>query len=463
MTEKCKYHPKEQATWFCNGCKTNFCSGCVPAEEASSGYPKCTLCRRILVSLSIAKKIPPFWKKLSSLLSMPLTSGPMFVILLFSFIFALLPDGKVGALLVFICLVPVIEFMFDCMEQIASGEKLQIKMTNYLSLENKNNLFKLLLVYSLIVIFITKIHVISSTVSFSITAFFILGIPASIIILMMEKSMLAMINPVKIGYIIKLFGSAYWLLYGTVLLLTILIFNFNPLAQVDSINLLSSTLSYSFILYLMSAVFLMAGYLVYQYHFELNFTINRETSHNIEEKSKPEPMAEVNIFIQEGRYEDAQTALLKLIEANELDYKAYEKLILLYSIQGKEFFLNNLAQKYFLLLVHSNKNRHAADFISKLKERSIKFEPDSIEVMIGICGEMKNKNQYSYALELISVFIEQHGMVEQWEKLYFIHAQILAELSNKTHEAINILELIIKRSTNQNVLDKTDKYLNLLL
>ena len=76
----------------------------------------------------------------------------------------------------------------------------------------------------------------------------------------------------------------------------------------------------------------MAGHLVFQHHFELNFTINRHSTEfnlanagSIHNKSDS---AEVDIFIQEGRYEEAQSLLLDQIEKDTLNYKANEKLIL---------------------------------------------------------------------------------------------------------------------------------------
>ena len=427
-------------------------------EDADNYLPKCTLCRRSLESLSIADNIPPFWQKVGYLLSLPFNRSSLILISVFAAVFSLLPFGKIGAILFLLGLLPLIEFFFAAMESVASGENLKLKVSDFLTAKSKSMFIKLMLIYAFSVILIVKLSAISSAIGVLLAGFLILGLPASIIILMMEKSMFSMVNPAKVGYIINLFGKAYFVLYAIILLASVI--------GVESFHMVESSSGFAkrFIvnwglLYLTMVVFLMAGYLVYQYHRELNFAISRQTIFQVVDGPKAESMAEVNIMIQEGRFEDAQRMLLDKIKQSELDYKANEKLIMLYAIQGKLSFLDKIAQPYFEKMVKNGKARHAAEFYFKLHKKKVEFVPNSIDVVIGLTEEMKNKAQFIVALELIDRFNEKFNMVKGWEQLYFTRAQLLVEFANKLPEAKLSLQTILKRGIEQELLDKAEKYL----
>jgi len=460
MSKNCKYHPKKLAGWFCSGCDVNFCNECIPSQDDNShNYPKCILCRRSLVSLSIAEKITPFWNKLSSLLLVPFRLNFLLVIILSSAVLALLPSDNIGLFFLSIVSVPLVEFMFNSMETQACGEEHNSNLSHSFSFKNTGTLFKLLVSSFCVVMLLTKISHWNNSLSLLLSVFFILGFPASLVILMMEKSVIAMANPVKIAFIIKLFGTAYWLVYTLLLAAAFLVFQSS---SNENLNIIPGILLNIFTLYLLVCVFLTSGYLVFQYHFELNFTIDRQLFYKSETESNKDSLSEINVFIQEGRFEDAQTLLLEKIEKNPLDYKANEKLILLYGVQGKDYFLNRVAQAYFLLLIESNKGRHAADFYCDLVRRDILFLPETTAVIIAICEQMKNKDQFNIAIELIESHLKPNPMPDQWEKLYFIQASLLAELANRTHEAIILLEVIMKRSIKQELLQRAEDYMSVI-
>ncbi|WP_444998093.1 tetratricopeptide repeat protein [Aliikangiella sp. IMCC44359] len=453
----CKYHPKQLAAWSCACCKVDFCASCVP-EDKQNYLPKCTLCRRSLASLSVAERIPPFWQKLTFLLGVPLNASSLLFICLFAFLLALIPPGLLGLCLSILLMLPVIEFLFESMEKIACGEKLNSEIKKYLMLENKSVFLKLAFIYAVLVAALSELYLISPTVGIFLSCFFILGIPASMIILMMEKSMFSMINPIKIGFIIKLFGSAYFVLYLIMTAIAIMVVKLNAF-QLESGSLLIETLFYSIILYFSMIVFVMAGYLVYQYHFELNFTINKQTIYQVDESIVKDDMAEVSIFIQEGRYEEAQKLLLDKISENPRNYRANEKLILLYAIQGKNDFLIKIANRYFIEMIEAGKNKQAVDFFQKLHDRSIDFIPEEITVVIGVVSEMKNKHQFNIALNLIEEFEKKYPMPKGWESLSILKAQLLAEFANRSTEAIKVLEHVLKRSIEQDAMSQAESYL----
>ncbi len=458
IPEYCKYHPNQIAGWMCASCHTYFCSSCVP-EDNKNYSPKCSLCRRSLTSLSIASRIPALHLAIADLLLRPFNQSILLLLGCFAFIIACLPQSLLGVILLILVSVPLIEFLFEYMEKTASGELLKIKVASYLKLENKGMFIRFALIAGLISYSLLQIFQISEFLGSILTIFFVLGLPASIIILMMEKSMFSMVNPLKIIFIIKQFKSAYVLLY--VFILTVL-WGIILASQLTEFTLFIRFFVNGVVLYSLACVFVIAGYLVYRFHSELNFTINRQSLHTLNSNKSTDAFAEVDIFIHEGRFEDAQALLIKHINDDKCSYKAYEKLILLYAIQNKENYLKQTIEEYLDVLHRHGKNKQAADFISQLKKREITYFSDKTEIVLALVEHMKNKHQFQTALAMISYIIERQKMPEHWEELYIAYASLLAEFANKIPEAADALKLVINRSLNQEKMEQAEAYLKVL-
>ncbi len=151
-------------------------------EKKQEIYPRCTLCRCSLSSLSIAEQIPPFWNKLALFFTYPLCRSALIVIFLYSLVASLLPEGNIGTVIYLLMLFPLIEFLFELMEQVANGEKIGSEIKPFFTSKNKSMFIKMLLTYGFMVILISKAMVIvGASFGYLMAAFFILGVPASLL------------------------------------------------------------------------------------------------------------------------------------------------------------------------------------------------------------------------------------------------------------------------------------------
>lgn len=375
----------------------------------------------------------------------------------------MLPSGKVGMFLFFIMLFPLTEFLFELMEKIANGEKITSDIKKILDFENKGMFLKMLLTFGFVSVLIVNINAILGTfIGYPIMAFFLLGLPASFIILMMEKSIFSMINPIKIGYIIKLFGGAYFLLYVIAIVAAVLSSQVNQIVNTSTNNLLAEFIFHAITIYLVIALFSMMGYLIFQYHHELNYSVRSSNLQSLKQSLKND-MTEVDIFLQEGRFEDAQKLLLNKINDNPMDYKANEKLILLYGIQGNNKHMDKIANAYFTQLIEDNNQSHAAEFYVRLSNQCMEFFPESTLVALSLADKMKNNQQYKVALSLLEHYSSKPGEGLCWDKVGLLKARFLAEYCNDNNAAIKLLDSILKRSVDQDLLTKAEKYRKVII
>jgi len=459
LSDPCKYHPQRQASWHCSTCAINFCFGCISSENGEL-YPQCVLCRRTLLRQSNANQTPSIGQQLPKILSTSASGKVLLLVSFFSLAFTLIPTGLFGDVVFLIFLIPLTEFLFDSMEQTASGDTLRPSLSRYFSLRNNRVFFKFLLTFVLTLMLLIKLGSLNSGASLLLGAFFVLGIPASAMILMMEKSMLAMLNPIKISFIIRTLGSAYLLLFILSSAVALTLMEFNRFASGNEIGFLAEFLLTGAVLYLITTIFLIAGYLIFQYHTEFNFTLGSEAMSKLSQGEQKEALYDVNIFVQEGRYEDAQTTLLKRIQQNPLDYLANEKLIKLSVVRGNDKLARQLAKNYFSELTARGKYKHAADFYVSLQNQLNDFLLDESQAIISICEAMKNKHHFKLALQTIENQISIDKMPKDWERLHLLYAQLLTEFANRKEEARKSLKLVINRSINQEYAKTASDYLD---
>jgi len=267
----CKYHPTEAGRWRCEKCAIYFCSDCIPYDKEDV-YPRCVLCRRDLKSLSVSKELTPFWNKLSYFFLSPFNLRSLVFISFFGLTLALIPSGKIGLAISVVVLIPITNFLFTLMEDIANRETPTTEIKSIFQFNNTYLFVRLIFGCSaLLVLFIKAGAFLDQNLMNVIAAFFLFGVPASWVILMMEKRFLSLINPQKILYIIRLFGKAYILLYlilvSGLLLYVSLTVGFSNSTTASVNNFGSLFLSNSLMMYLLVVFFSMMGYLVLQYHY----------------------------------------------------------------------------------------------------------------------------------------------------------------------------------------------------
>ena len=75
--------------------------------------------------------------KLALFFSSPLGRSGLIVIFFYSLVASLLPDGKIGLVIYTLMLIPLTEFLFELMEQVANGEKVSSDINKFFTSKSK--------------------------------------------------------------------------------------------------------------------------------------------------------------------------------------------------------------------------------------------------------------------------------------------------------------------------------------
>lgn len=98
MSSTCKYHPGEDATWYCAHDGISFCDDCIAVDEQGD-IARCFLCNRPAQQVGRRIAREPFWSILSHFIAYPLARDPLLVALVASIGLGFLPESLEGALI----------------------------------------------------------------------------------------------------------------------------------------------------------------------------------------------------------------------------------------------------------------------------------------------------------------------------------------------------------------------------
>ncbi len=454
----CKYHPSEPASWFCAHCQINSCLNCV-TDPRGDLFPSCLLCRKTLTSLSISDSHVNL--SLGQLLNPVLQLKAMGLTIITSIALAFVALYSLNTWLLVIlmglALVPLLGFNFYALERLSNNESapLQLKkISQYLTFDV---LIKLFIYLILVVALVNKSLLFGGVFGNLIAAWFVFGIPASLVIIMMEKQFFSALNPRKIFEIVKLFSKAYWgvfLLWCLVFVcFSLPFFNFSPATNLFFVK---SLLTFCFGILVLQFSFRLMGRLVFKHHVELNYSV-RSTQRSKLRTRKNSPLIEVDIYVQEGRFEDAAKILWRLIDDSKL-LVAYEKLISIYHFQEQYSYVEKVCEDYFNHLAEKNLYSRAAEYYCQLVERDIQFKPRSEVFAVEMAEQLQSIRHYAKAVNLLQKYPTTPTTNTKWDAVALCLAKLKFEFEQDDVKALELLDRILKRSVDQGILENAEAY-----
>jgi tetratricopeptide (TPR) repeat protein len=454
----CKYHPKEFASWFCPHCKVNSCLNCV-TDLRGDLFPACTLCRKTLTSLSIARgnHKPNAGNLLSAILQPKNLLLTIFAAGLLTTIMTLVSNDWIKHIALALCLIPFASINFYLMEKLANNEVVKLRVSNISEYLNSQVIIKFIVYLIMAATILSKSLQLSGLFGNLISSWIIFGSPASLIIIMIEKRFFSSLNPLKIFEIVRVFSFNYivificWSLSVFLWLLPFVLLNDN-----SSFYIVQSFICLLFSLLMFQLVFWLKGMFVFSHHVELNYSL-RSTTRSSMRTTRNDSLVDVNIYIQEGRFEDASKILWEMIEQSQ-SLEAYEKLVLLYHYQGKNSYRDKLILDYLAHLQAVNNIERAKEFYLKLAAKNIECKPSDKCFAVEIAKAMHTPENFENAIGLLQKYPCLPSSGPSWDLVAFQLAQLKFEFAQDDVKSLELLNMILKRAFDQEILKATENY-----
>jgi tetratricopeptide (TPR) repeat protein len=436
-----------------------------------------------LESLGTANLIKPFWARLREFFLYPLHFAPLLVVIILTviaFLLVQLPGWSVpvnflfwriprNALFALPFLFVYLKYAQSVLEDTAHGHLKPKPLSAEQLTENGLIVLKMLMI--LLVFFLLEFTaldlfgIVGEKVLEFILAF---ATPAAIMVLAIEDKLFSALNPATVGSVIMRIGAPYIVLFVLFYLLQI--------ARDTMIGLLASLVDPSLgatifvfvYMYFGLIMFNMMGYLLYQHHEDLGFSIDVEVEMVPDKKTKapelkvsPELRA-VEILIHEGKTEQAIKQLLGIVRNSPTELEARERLLKLLRLTGDLPLHREQGQAYISYLMGENRSAQAAKVYQSCTEYDKSFKPEKANERLELGKFLRQNGQPKMAMAVLNNLHKDFPTYDNVPQAYLMVAQMLCEQFNEDEKARQVLQFVLQNYPSHPMLDAVQDYLKIV-
>ena len=459
MAESCNYHSSADATWTCQPCQRHYCGSCVPGAAANypGGQPECPLCHKPVDYIGASNSAKPFWQMGLFYFRYALQPGPLTALGLATA--ASLMISGLGLLSIFLLLAAVAlvtRYNLLVIERLAHGQLQAPSFGDALD-GNSAPLFLKVIGMTLIAGFVGY-----KLIAFGEGALQLYSIalsllaPAAMIVLALEGSLRAAINPLKLLQFIVIIGWPYallWLVTGAVsaapgYLVMAVADNLPPWAIMPVI---AASTSYFYIV--TSA---MMGYICLSRQQRLGISAEHDDDDSFMEEREFErarTLAQVQILMREWDFQAARRALVETLrrfpDAPALNERYYR---LLLATQDKKA-LRELGPHLLEKFIRMNRAHKAAELY-------LATDPlptiDKSYLRHGLAEALYRQQKYRHAAQLLNNLHKDDRDYRQLDAAYLLLAKVYLDGFNREDMARKLLVFIKQKFPESSVRKQAD-------
>ena len=465
MKHDCHYHPGEPAKWHCSQCQYYYCTRCMPDADARSRQALCPHCSQAMRYLGAATEVVPFWQRIGAFFRYPFHTDPLVVIAICTLVPVLAPANLLGALIWLVLALALFKYTYAVINHTAEGHLKPPPLATAFTGSGFNIVILQLLVFVLLGALVATAAMLGGPIlMLLVLAFAVLALPASIMVLAMERSVGAAVNPLNLAVLIARIGSPYFLLYGYLILLTVASGAAQDFAVTHfprwAAQPLSGFLNSTFTLML----FHMLGYLLFQYQEELGFAsdIQDDDENNADNRQRDRSTrfdADLDMNLKDGHYERVQSLLEGALKHDRNNPKRLEQLYKLLTARDDRAALYRYHPRLLAWLADQNDGDELNRLLGRLLTVQNDFQLDDPELTVHCASALYHAGHHRSALRLLRDFHKRFPDSEQLAPAYLLAARSLANGLQQWDKAKAFLMFIKKRCPQHPIHQQIDTWL----
>ncbi len=434
---------------------------CVHQDKPGSD-PHCPICGRKALSLGAGNLIRPFWYRIPHFFLFPAHLTPLLFILALTALSMLVSRSLFGMLIQLVIYIVFLKYAFVVLEDMAHGHLKPKPITGSVVSDEMELPFKqILLIFFIVTINYKVLDYFGNGPHMLVRGLSTLAFPAAIMVLAVEHSFFKALNPLVLLLTIKRIGPSYFILFIFLALL--------QFSSEQAIYLLMSILpgefffaSVNFIsMYFVLIMYSMMGYVLYQYHEPLGFSIEEEY---LEDRDKHKTdsgdprFRHIDILIQEGKIAEAEQRLIQTIKDNPGELGPREKLHRLYIAMRNRAGLQQYSADYVMRLLHMSKPSEAMRVYLEAYHVTPEIKLHGAKERYELAGLLKSNGQSRVALSLLNNLHQEYPSYEGIPAAYLLVAEIMFEYFSEEQKALQILNFLLKKYAGHPLQDKIKAY-----
>lgn len=464
MKHDCHYHPGDPAKWHCGECQLHYCNRCMPDADTRQRRALCPRCSKAMRYLGAATVVVPFWQRIGAFFRYPFHTDPLMVIAICTLVPIVAPANFIGLIIWLVLALALFKYTYAVIKHTAEGHLKPPPVSVAFTGSGFDIVILQLLVFVLMGALVAAAAMIGGAILMLLAlAFVILALPASIMVLAMERSVGAAVNPMNLAVLISRIGTPYFLLYGYLILLTLA----SGAAQDFAVNHfplwvaqpLAGFLNSTFTLIL----FHMLGYLLFQYQEELGFASDlqdddTETDNQHRDRSTRFD-ADLDMNLKDGNYDRVQSMLIESLKRDRDDPKRLGQLYQLLTARQATAELYRYHPRLMAWLAQRHDGDGLNQLIQTLQAAEPGFRVDDPELTVQCAGALYHRGHFKPALRLLQDFHKRFPDSDQLAPAYLIAAQALANGLQQWEKASAFLAFIQKRCAGHPLHGQVDTWL----
>ena len=435
----------------------------MPDADTHRKQGHCPKCNRVMRYMGAATEAVPFWNRLGDFFRYPFHLDPLLVIAICTLVPLVLSANIFGLVISLVLFLALLKYTYAVINHTAEGHMKPPPLAVAFSGEGFSIAVQQLLVFILLGAMIgTSGYLGGPVLAFVVMALVVLALPASIMVLAMERTVGAAVNPLNLMTLISRIGWPYFLLYGYLVLLTLAsgaaqefaLQHFDPWISLPLAGFLNSTFTL--------ILFHMLGYLLFQYQEELGFAsdlqeleadgqdpASRNRSNRLD--------ADIDMDLKDGNYDRVEAQLKSALKQDPDNPHRLEQLYRFLTARGKQDELRRYAPQILAWLADRNDAAAMVELLDAIESVDPSFRFDDPELSVRCARCLYYRGEYRKALKLLQEFHKRFPDSEQLAPAYILAAQVLANGLSQWEKATAFLTFVQKRCTghplHQNVAD----------
>ncbi len=297
-----------------------------------------------------------------------------------------------------------------------------------------------------------------------------LGLPAAIMIVAIHDSLTDALNPAQVVGVMSGIGAPYFLLFLFLILLeggdVVLFGLLGPLIP----DVIEYPVAAFFSMYFLLVMYNMMGYVVYQYHEKLGYSVDKTFDKNAAEES---PKAKVGPplsprdqriadLMRDGDVKGAIDEIKDDMRYNRTDINDNQKLHKLYLALGDNDKTLPHAQQLITWLLAADQGSVALEVMQRMRGIDAKFVVADASAVLPLAEAAKARRNVPLAMEMIKGFDKKNPNHRDIPAVYFLAARILSESQHDDAQAMRILQAVVTRYPEADVVKEAATYLAVL-
>ena len=430
----CKYHPLNQADYYCQSCNADYCDTCSDETPQAFNQDKeriCVRCESSLKELDHTSKIEPFWRNLTSVYLYPLSLSGITVLSIVALIASLIPKA---ILLIILSSILLISYCLICLYQTANGKMSSPSVSDLMKVK-VSLLLKLVFLFFLIGVIINLSDgIFGYDFAALVAIFFMVALPATIILIVIDKRIFNAINPAKLSRVVTVTGASYFFLC---------LFSFIMLSSLGIINQFLVTDKPSFINYFATSfitayyivvIFHLMGYVVYQNYKRLDYPVKSKAKKTNIRPEKKRINDHIETLIKAGDYTKAAKLSEESINENSAlwEWKRCFNLMLINNETTKLFpFLDSYLSK---LSTHKQRIMISECYL-KASKKNPSYQPKDTEIILEIGKSLVKAGYYKNTIVLLKEFQSVSNVPAQLRQAYTLLSKAFNYLDGYEEQA----------------------------